>query len=271
MYRCALTSLSPHDSSVSPCCSSRSAARVGTLIRDLLLRVNLYGIPRGTAVYPSTDWTHQIPWVLLAINTIGVFVATDLMRHRLASPRSQRSHAFTARHGVPRRIDVLFGPLRRFSRTLAPHHRRVSFGGRRGHPERPFCGHARIRSTSASSMTLFVISIAGAVGCVVALQLRVPRATKSPDESTVGHGRGERARYRHRRLRRVSTGSDWRREYSSAIVLTGFCGGLTTFSSALAVPVILQREHHWGYAAALITTTPLLCSGMFVLGMSLAH
>jgi fluoride ion exporter CrcB/FEX len=55
------------------------------------------------------------------------------------------------------------------------------------------------------------------------------------------------------------------------VVLTGFCGGLTTFSSALAVPAILQREHHWGYAAALITTTPLLCAGMFVMGMSLAH
>src|SRR5579863_7201234 len=57
---------------------------VGTLIRDLLVRINLYGIPRGSATYSSTpDWTHQIPWVLLAINTLGVFIATDLLRHRL--------------------------------------------------------------------------------------------------------------------------------------------------------------------------------------------
>lgn len=56
-----------------------------------------------------------------------------------------------------------------------------------------------------------------------------------------------------------------------AIVLTGFCGGLTTFSSALAIPLILQREHHWAYAFILITTTPLLCAGMFVAGMSIAH
>jgi fluoride ion exporter CrcB/FEX len=56
---------------------------VGTLIRDLLLKINVYAVPRGSAVYPSTDWTHQIPWVLLAINTIGVYVATDLLRHRL--------------------------------------------------------------------------------------------------------------------------------------------------------------------------------------------
>jgi fluoride ion exporter CrcB/FEX len=56
---------------------------IGTLIRDVLLKLNFYDIPRGIAVYPDTDWTHQIPWVLLAINTIGVFVATDLLRHRL--------------------------------------------------------------------------------------------------------------------------------------------------------------------------------------------
>jgi fluoride exporter len=55
----------------------------GTLIRDLLLKINLYAIPRGTAVYPNMDWTHQIPWVLLIINTVGVYVATDLLRNRL--------------------------------------------------------------------------------------------------------------------------------------------------------------------------------------------
>jgi fluoride ion exporter CrcB/FEX len=55
----------------------------GTLIRDLALKINLYTIPRGSATYALADWTHQIPWVLLAINTIGVFVATDLLRHRL--------------------------------------------------------------------------------------------------------------------------------------------------------------------------------------------
>ena len=56
---------------------------VGTLIRDLLLKIDVAGIPRGVAVYSTPDWTHQIPWVLLAINTVGVFVATDLLRHRL--------------------------------------------------------------------------------------------------------------------------------------------------------------------------------------------
>jgi fluoride ion exporter CrcB/FEX len=55
------------------------------------------------------------------------------------------------------------------------------------------------------------------------------------------------------------------------VLLTGFCGGLTTFSSAFAIPAILQREHHWGYSVALIVTTPLFCGGLFVLGVALAH
>ena len=56
---------------------------VGTLIRDLVLRINLYEVPRGTVTYPIDDWTHLIPWVLLMINTVGVFMATYLLRHVL--------------------------------------------------------------------------------------------------------------------------------------------------------------------------------------------
>ena len=49
---------------------------VGTVIRALALR--LQDIPTS-----STDWTTQIPWVLLAINAIGVYVATWLLRTSL--------------------------------------------------------------------------------------------------------------------------------------------------------------------------------------------
>lgn len=56
-----------------------------------------------------------------------------------------------------------------------------------------------------------------------------------------------------------------------SVVITGFCGGLTTFSSAFAIPAILQREHHWGYSVALVVTTPLACLALFTLGMALAH
>jgi fluoride ion exporter CrcB/FEX len=55
------------------------------------------------------------------------------------------------------------------------------------------------------------------------------------------------------------------------IIITGFCGGLTTFSSAFAIPAILQREHHWGYSLTLIITTPLACAGLFAVGMLLAR
>jgi fluoride ion exporter CrcB/FEX len=50
------------------------------------------------------------------------------------------------------------------------------------------------------------------------------------------------------------------------IALTGFCGGLTTFSSALAVPGVLAREHHWKYSAALLIATPLLGVAAYYLG-----
>jgi fluoride ion exporter CrcB/FEX len=56
---------------------------VGTLLRDFLLRISIYSIPRGSAVFSLPDWTHQIPWVLLAINTVGVYLATHLLRHSL--------------------------------------------------------------------------------------------------------------------------------------------------------------------------------------------
>ncbi len=47
---------------------------VGTLIRDLALK--LQHIPTST----SASWSSQIPWVLLVINVVGVYVATRLLR-----------------------------------------------------------------------------------------------------------------------------------------------------------------------------------------------
>jgi len=119
-------------------------------------------------------------------------------------------------------------------------------------------------------VTLLLVSIAGAFGCVVRYLMeyavRRNHPTSRPWATVAANAFGTGiAGYAAYRL--IGTNEI----HFRAIVLTGFCGGLTTFSSALAVPVILQREHHWGYAVALITTTPLLCSGMFVLGMSLAH
>lgn len=119
-------------------------------------------------------------------------------------------------------------------------------------------------------MTLLLISIAGAVGCCVRYVLeyfvRRNHPTNRPWATVAANALGTGiAGYVAYRLVGPSD------TYFHAIVLTGFCGGLTTFSSALAVPVILQREHHWSYSLALITTTPLFCAAMFVGGISLAH
>jgi len=119
-------------------------------------------------------------------------------------------------------------------------------------------------------MTLFLVSTAGALGCVVRYLFeyfaRRSHPTSRPWATVAANALGTGiAGFAAYRLTGMSDA------HVREIVLTGFCGGLTTFSSALAVPVILQREHHWAHAAALVTTTPLLCSGMFVLGMSIAH
>ena len=44
----------------------------GTLLRDLLLRFQ-------TTPAASTAWATQIPWVLLLINAVGVYVGTALL------------------------------------------------------------------------------------------------------------------------------------------------------------------------------------------------
>ena len=61
-----------------------SGGAVGTLLRDVLLRLQSDPIPRGAATYTNVpaygSWTGQIPWVLLVINFIGVYCATTLLR-----------------------------------------------------------------------------------------------------------------------------------------------------------------------------------------------
>jgi len=67
---------------------------------------------------------------------------------------------------------------------------------------------------------------------------------------------------------RLTAGTD---SHLRSVILTGFCGGLTTFSSAFAIPAILNKEHHWRYAVGIVLTTPLLSAGAFWLGTSLGH
>ena len=119
-------------------------------------------------------------------------------------------------------------------------------------------------------MTLLLICFFGAVGCVVRYLLEYAVRRHHPTNrpwatvaaNAVGCGVAGYAAYRL-----VGTADVHLRD----VVLTGFCGGLTTFSSAFAIPAVLQREHHWGYSLALVVTTPLTCAGLFTLGMALAH
>jgi len=48
---------------------------VGTMARDLLTGMEHLPTPSS-----SISWPHEIPWVLLAINFVGVFLATRLLR-----------------------------------------------------------------------------------------------------------------------------------------------------------------------------------------------
>jgi CrcB protein len=119
-------------------------------------------------------------------------------------------------------------------------------------------------------MTLFIVSLLGALGCIVRYVLeylvRRHHPTIRPWATVAANGLGCLvAGYFAYRL--VTSSDTHLRDF----VLTGFCGGLTTFSSAFAIPAILQREHHVGYSIALIITTPLVCAALFVLGMGLAH
>jgi CrcB protein len=119
-------------------------------------------------------------------------------------------------------------------------------------------------------MTLLAVCLAGAVGCVVRYlaeyAVRRHHPTLRPWATAGANALGCLVAGWGAYQLVAASDATWR-----TVVLTGFCGGLTTFSSALAIPAILQREHHWGYAASLVVATPLLCAGAFAVGMALAR
>lgn len=119
-------------------------------------------------------------------------------------------------------------------------------------------------------MTLLLISLFGALGCVVRYvaeyAVRRHHPTLRPWATVAVNALGC-AIAGYVTYRFIGTLDAHARD----VVITGFCGGLTTFSSAFAIPAMLQREHHWGYSLALITTTPLACTGLFLLGVVLAR
>ncbi len=117
-------------------------------------------------------------------------------------------------------------------------------------------------------MTLVLVSIFGGVGSVVRFLFEYAVRRRHPVArpwATVGANALGALAAGWITYRLTAPGD----AHLHAIALTGFCGGLTTFSSAFAIPAILQREHHWRYSVALIVATPFLCVGAFALGAAL--
>lgn len=119
-------------------------------------------------------------------------------------------------------------------------------------------------------MTLLLVTLAGAVGCVVRYLLEYVVRRRHPTLrpwATVGANAGGCAVAGWVAYRLASPLD----ATLHAVLLVGFCGGLTTFSSAFAIPALLAKEHHWGYSLALVVATPLLCGACFAVGAAVAH
>lgn len=119
-------------------------------------------------------------------------------------------------------------------------------------------------------MTLVLVALAGAGGCVVRYLMEYSVRRHHPTlrpwatvaANAVGCALAGWAAYR------LSSEMD---ANLRSIALTGFCGGLTTFSSAFAIPALLVQEHHWRYSLAIVISTPLLCALFFAVGATFAH
>lgn len=60
---------------------------VGTFLRDIALRIDstywYESLVGGDPGSPTASWYSQIPWILMAINVIGVYLAASLLVGRL--------------------------------------------------------------------------------------------------------------------------------------------------------------------------------------------
>ena len=56
---------------------------------------------------------------------------------------------------------------------------------------------------------------------------------------------------------------------SDHTLILAFCGGMTSFSAAIAAPAHAWRDGPRGSAIAVLITTPLLCIAAYALGASL--
>lgn len=206
--------------------------------------------------------------VLLAINMVGAFLATRLLRgplrHHDPNDRT-RILVITGFFGGLTSYSGLFVDLSAIWRVCVGGCLAVALGAVLGGLAAGWLGLVRF-----SPMTLLLISLFGALGCVVRYLLEYSVRRHHPTLrpwATVGAnalGCGIAGYVAYRLVGHADI-------HPHEIVLTGFCGGLTTFSSAFAIPAILQREHHRGHSLARATTIPLACTGPYVVGMALAR
>jgi len=118
-------------------------------------------------------------------------------------------------------------------------------------------------------MNLFLVTVAGGLGCLVRygieLAVRHWHPTRRPWGTVGANALGcfIAAFVVYGLVSSLSP--EWR-----TILTSGFCGGLTTFSSAFAVPALLAKSSHVKYAVAIVVITPLVCAVAFALGAAVA-
>ena len=113
-------------------------------------------------------------------------------------------------------------------------------------------------------MNLFLVTVAGGVGCLVRygieMAVRHWHPTRRPWGTVGANALGCFIAAFVVYGLASSVSPEWR-----TILTSGFCGGLTTFSSAFAVPAVLARSSHVKDAVAIVVTTPLACAATFAL------
>ena len=124
-------------------------------------------------------------------------------------------------------------------------------------------------------MILLLVCLAGGVGCVVRYAMEYLLRSKHPTLrpwATVGAnalGAFIAGYAAYRFWPTVTNGVENSHDHVRSLVLTGFCGGLTSFSSAFAIPAILAHEGARRTEVALLVATPLLCAAAYAVGAAL--
>jgi len=115
-------------------------------------------------------------------------------------------------------------------------------------------------------MTMVLVAMAGGIGCLVRYGIELAVRHRHPRQrpwGTVGANALGCFVAGFAVYGLTNLTPEWR-----SVLTSGFCGGLTTFSSAFAVPALLARTDR-GAAVAIVVTTPLVCAAAFALAACL--